>query len=118
MRMLGSGLVSLLLLSAPTIHAQDATNTQSALLHPSDSALAIVPFRSIEEIETYIDLAEPRFDIDGNGTTDAFTDGLLVIRFLAGFTGEPLTVDLIPPDAVRTTPESILEYLRPLLLQD
>jgi hypothetical protein len=40
-----------------------------------------------EEIGTYLSSIEAQLDIDGNGTTDALTDGLLALRYLFGFTG-------------------------------
>ena len=41
--------------------------------------------------------AEPMvtLDIDGNGITDALTDGIIVIRYLFGFTGDSLISDVV-----------------------
>ena len=44
-----------------------------------------------EEIEAYLDEFVAQFDIDGNGATDALTDGLLSLRYLFGFRGDALT---------------------------
>jgi hypothetical protein len=55
-------------------------------------------------------------DIDGNGDTDALTDGLLVLRFLFGFTGTPLiggAVDAV--DCTRCDAGAIQGYLQTLL---
>jgi hypothetical protein len=39
-------------------------------------------------------------DIDGNGQYDAYTDGLLVLRYMFGFTGEQLISGSLAPDAL------------------
>jgi hypothetical protein len=50
-------------------------------------------------------------DIDGNGSTDALTDGLLLLRYLFGLRGENLISGAISSDATRTTKEQIEQYL-------
>ena len=50
-------------------------------------------------------------DIDGNGQTDALTDGLLIIRALFGLTGTAVTNNAIGPNATRATWTSIRDYL-------
>jgi hypothetical protein len=49
-------------------------------------------------------------DVDGNGAAEPLTDGLLILRFLFGFTGNALTQGAIGDGATRTGPE-IEEYL-------
>ncbi len=51
------------------------------------------------------------WDFDGNGQQDALTDGLLLFRFLFGFSGEPLVMGAIGPGATRVTPIDVLNYL-------
>lgn len=51
------------------------------------------------------------YDIDGNGSKDALTDGLLTIRYLFGFRGEVLTDRAVGPGATRNTPDKIEAYL-------
>ena len=46
-------------------------------------------------------------DIDGSGAPAALTDGLLIMRYLAGFRGQALISDAVAPDAMRTTAEQI-----------
>ena len=56
----------------------------------------------------------PTLDIDGSLTDtryDALTDGLLVIRYLFGLTGSPLTSNAVGGTAVRSTPAEIEAYL-------
>jgi hypothetical protein len=65
------------------------------------------------EIEAYLADAQAAFlDVDGNGATDALTDGLLVIRHLFGFTGDTLINAAVAPNATRTTATEIETYLQ------
>ena len=41
-------------------------------------------------------------DIDGNGSVDALTDGLLALRYLFGLTGDALISDAVASDSMRT----------------
>jgi hypothetical protein len=51
-------------------------------------------------------------DVDGNGSTDALTDGLLVLRFLFGFTGPTLVTGAVDLAAcTRCDAATILPYL-------
>ncbi len=50
-------------------------------------------------------------NVDGNGVTDALTDGVLIIRYLSGFRGQQLVQDALAPDATRTDPTEIVEFL-------
>lgn len=58
---------------------------------------------------------DPRFslDVDGDGTANAFSDGLMIIRKLLNyaFEGDALTNKAIAPEATRTTTE-IHEYIQ------
>jgi len=47
-------------------------------------------------------------DIDGNGILDAATDGVLIARAMAGFTGSALIADALGANATVTLPEQIL----------
>ncbi|MBP8297683.1 MAG: S8 family serine peptidase, partial [Burkholderiales bacterium] len=60
---------------------------------------------------TVFTVGPPTLDIDGNGSYDALTDGLLVIRHLFGLTGAALVEGAIGVGAARTTPAAILDYL-------
>ncbi|MBP8283260.1 MAG: fibronectin type III domain-containing protein [Chromatiaceae bacterium] len=51
------------------------------------------------------------FDVDGDGTRGALTDGLLVWRQLAGLTGRALTDGALGQGAVRTDAESVSGWL-------
>ena len=53
----------------------------------------------------------PRIDIDGNNAYDAATDGLLMIRYLFGFTGASLTNGAIGTGPARSSPTDIAQYM-------
>jgi hypothetical protein len=53
-------------------------------------------------------------DVDGNGSTDALTDGLLVLRFLFDFTGATLTTSAVGQGCVRCDATAIEAYLNAL----
>ena len=50
------------------------------------------------DIQTYINGQALVFDIDNNGALDALTDGLLILRFMFGFTGTTLTTNAVAPN--------------------
>lgn len=54
-------------------------------------------------------------DIDGNGTADALTDGLLIIRYRFGLRGDALIAAAVSPGATRTTAATIEAYLQTLM---
>ena len=60
--------------------------------------------------DTATQLGAFTLDVDGNGSADSDTDGLLVIRFLTGFTGSVLVNGAVAGDATRST-EEIENYL-------
>ena len=49
-------------------------------------------------------------DLDQNGVVDALTDGLMVLRYLFGLSGDGVTQGALAGDATRTA-EEVLEYL-------
>ena len=51
-------------------------------------------------------------DIDNDGETKALTDGLLVIRYMFGFTGDGLTASAVSEDAQRSSSSEIEAHLR------
>ena len=50
-------------------------------------------------------------DVDDNGDVAALTDGLLVLRFLFGFTGATLVSGAIGDGAARSSPAAVAAYL-------
>jgi len=66
---------------------------------------------SPEQVIDYLEENRTTLDVDGDGTTTALTDGLLVIRDLFGFSGSSLTTGALAPDATRTSADAIAEYI-------
>jgi hypothetical protein len=59
--------------------------------------------------------AEPAvLDVDADGDVGALTDGLLVLRFLFGFTGDPLTAGAVGSSCQRCDAAAIESYLEGL----
>ena len=52
------------------------------------------------------------FDLDGDGESKPLTDGLLLIRYLFGFSGDSLVSGAIGTDATRDTAESVEAYIK------
>ncbi|MDC3105955.1 DUF5011 domain-containing protein, partial [Gammaproteobacteria bacterium] len=67
-----------------------------------------------EEIQAEIDLLGKRLDIDDNGSIDALTDGLLILRYLFGLSGNTLTNGVIGSNANRTDNVQIESYISTL----
>jgi formylglycine-generating enzyme required for sulfatase activity len=64
-----------------------------------------------EDIEGYLEEALLEFDADGNGTVDALTDGLLILRRLFDFRGDALTAGAVALDCGRCDAGEIEGYL-------
>lgn len=73
----------------------------------SDDAVRDSP----EAIADYLTEADPQLDIDGDGLSQPLTDGLLLIRYLFGFSGESLISGAIGEQAERNTSEEIERYI-------
>jgi hypothetical protein len=68
-----------------------------------------------QEVETNIEQAASIADIDNNGSIDALTDGLLLLRYAFGLRGDILVDGAIAPDATRTSVEAIEAHIQSLL---
>ena len=66
------------------------------------------------EISDYLDTIAGQLDIDGDGRRLPLTDGLLTIRYLAGFQGQSLIAGAVNPDGQRTTESEILQHFENL----
>jgi hypothetical protein len=65
-----------------------------------------------QAIEDFLASGLAAYDVDGNGQTDALTDGLLVLRYLFGFRGAALGGGAVDLDGcTRCTALQIEEYL-------
>jgi hypothetical protein len=70
-----------------------------------------------QEIEAKITEAQDIADIDGNGTVDPLSDGLLLLRHLFGFSGESLVKGVVHPDGSRQSVEEITSYMNGFMPQ-
>jgi hypothetical protein len=67
------------------------------------------------DLVSVICITDSVFDIDGNGSVDALTDSLLIMRYTFGFSGDELTNDAVGEGATRTTSAEIEAYLEALI---
>ena len=66
-------------------------------------------------IKIYLDSARADFDIDGNGRTDALTDGLLILRYMLGLRGTALVNGVVDPLGTRQGATDIEAYILSLM---
>jgi len=65
-----------------------------------------------DEIAAFLDTCrDTMLDVDANGQADAMTDGIIILRYLFGFTGDALVEDALSPVATRTDPAEIEVFL-------
>ena len=69
------------------------------------------------DVKNYLDGINLALDVDGNGTPDALTDGLMIIRYLFGLRGNALVAGAIAqtPPPTRTDPQDIADYIQSLM---
>jgi hypothetical protein len=106
-----------------TAELQVNTHTANHQSHPaaalSGSGELVVAWDS--GVPGEFDVVAQRFatlavlDVDGNGTTGALTDGLLIVRFLFGLNGSVLTNAVVGPGCTRCDAASIEAYLQSLI---
>ena len=65
-------------------------------------------------VTQFLDSAGTSLDIDGDGAIQPLTDGILILRFLAGFSGNTLINNAFNPDGSRTTVTAITDHLNSL----
>ena len=63
-------------------------------------------------ISIYLSENNLSLDVDGDGKSEALSDGLLIIRSLFGFANDSLISGAIAPSATRKTADSIEQYLK------
>ena len=63
------------------------------------------------QVTSFLNDAGDALDVDGNGETEALTDGILLTRFLFGFSGQTLTQGAVGEGASRSSPDAIASYL-------
>ena len=67
---------------------------------------------SSEAITGYLTDANSELDVDGDGESKPLTDGLLLIRYLFGFSGDSLISGAIGDGAERDTAEEVEAYIK------
>ncbi|WP_295393196.1 hypothetical protein [uncultured Thiodictyon sp.] len=129
---LNHGLLPLLLCAAATVQAAQldvdgngavAPETDGTLILRhlfgfsgtalTTGALGAGATRDAAAITAYLADTGALWDVDGDGRSDALTDGVLIMRYLLGRTGSALTQGAIAPGATRTTPEQIAPRAEP-----
>ncbi|MFS8086517.1 MAG: hypothetical protein ACMG6H_12865 [Acidobacteriota bacterium] len=84
----------------------------------TNGAIGTAPTRSTPtEIMQFLDGIKSNLDVDGNGQSDALTDGLLILRFMFGLRGSSLTAGAVDPLGTRTTSTDIETYIQSLMPQ-
>ena len=69
-------------------------------------------YTQASEIELRINNLNELLDIDQSGSIDALTDGLLILRYLFGLTGEGMVANVVSTSAQRSSSEEIQDYLK------
>ena len=77
----------------------------------TNGAIAINSPLSNSEVENRIVQILVVADIDGNGSIDALTDGLIFLRYAFGLRGENLVSGAISSDATRSSAANIEAYI-------
>ena len=67
------------------------------------------------QIVSLLDSMQDTLDIDGNQSTDALTDGLLILRYLFGLRGDALIDSVIGNDSSRDSASSIETYVKSVM---
>jgi hypothetical protein len=84
----------------------------------SDAVASDAVYKTSDEVASRIDMLGDLVDIDGNGSVDALTDGLVILRYLFNLRGDVLINDVIALDATVKTAEDVeakIEQLIPSL---
>ena len=71
---------------------------------------------TFDEIDTDPNVTSAVLDIDANGSFDALTDGLIILRYAFGLRGQSLIDDVISEDAMRVEVNEIEAYLDSLVM--
>lgn len=66
-------------------------------------------------VTSFLNSAGLALDIDDDGTVDALTDGLLILRYLSGMRGQPLIEGVVANGALRAGAQDIENYTASLL---
>jgi hypothetical protein len=84
----------------------------------SDAVASDAVYKTSDEVASRIDMLGDLVDIDGNGTVDALTDGLVILRYLFNLRDGVLINDVIASDATVKTAGDVggkIESLMPAI---
>ena len=70
------------------------------------------------ELSNYLTQADSELDIDGNNKSEALIDGLLLIRYLFGFSGGALIAGAIGAGAARDTAAAVAADIKARIPSD
>jgi hypothetical protein len=74
---------------------------------------------TIEQVQKNVAASTSSFaDIDDNGSVDALSDGLLLLRYLFGLRGDTLTSSVVANDAGRVSPTDIEAYIESFVTEE
>jgi enterochelin esterase-like enzyme len=91
----------------PTTGGSSPTPSATATRTPTPT-----PTRTATATPTIASTPAPSvMDIDGDGDTDGLTDGLLMVRWMFGFRGDPLVLGVLGAACERCAPAQIEGYL-------
>ena len=88
-------------------------------LDPLDSSDALIDhdgdgFNALEEFERG-SVPFMALDIDANGSVDALTDGLIILRYLFGLRNDDLIINAIGSGSIRNTAEEVEAHIQSLM---
>ncbi len=69
--------------------------------------LAVSPTYGSAALASY-DTADSTIDVDGDGSADALTDGLLLLRYMFGLSGNSLITGVVSENAAYKTPDELI----------
>jgi hypothetical protein len=77
----------------------------------TDSVMATDSTMTSEEVQVAVEKALVIADVDGDGNVDALTDGLIVLRYMFGLTGDTLMDGVVSANATRASSESVQQHI-------
>jgi hypothetical protein len=77
----------------------------------TDSVMATNSTMTSEEVQVAVEKALVIADVDGDGNVDALTDGLIVLRYMFGLTGDTLMDGVVSANATRASAESVQQHI-------
>ena len=84
----------------------------------SFSGISVSSGYDFEAINYDMDVLAATWDFDGNGQVDALTDGLILLRYTFGLTGETMTAGAVAPDSPFSSSQVQDEVIKALIIAD